>query len=365
MNFQALEDIVDEEVDDLIEDISVNHANKPFDIREFFNLYVVAGLWRITSGDRLKKDDPRLKNLITMVRLLTTEQNNPLVNLTMNYPNMFTFVNRLGLVKLLPAFEELRAYAKKIILDHADKGVDSNALDFTEAYLKKISDTSDPQSPFNGEIGYRNLENVMADFFIAGSDTTANALNWAMLFMALHPDIQAKVQQELERVYGRSGKVSNKDRHLTPYTEAVLHEITRRGNILPMSVWHATPYDEIVEYKGYKFPPHTILICMIGEVMLDPKHFPDPLAFNPERFLSEEKDGSLKFTPHPQVVPFGVGKRRCLGEALARVQLYKFFAGIMQNFTVISGQAQPLTDEAESGFVQAPKRYKIMFQPRS
>ena len=359
-----MEDIVDEEVQDLIEDINNNHANVPQDIREFFNLYAVAGLWRIVSGDRLKKDDPRLKHLVHMVRLLTSEQNNPVVNLTMNYPTMFVIVNRLGLVKLLPAFEALRDYAKKIILDHADKGIDSNALDFTEAYLKKIKETTDPQSSFNGQFGFRNLENVMADFFLAGSDTTANALNWAMLFMAIHPDIQAKVQQELDQVHGQSGKANASDRHLTPYTEAVLHEVTRRGNILPMSVWHSTSTDKVVEYKGYKFPPNTMLICMIGEVMLDPKHFPNPLAFNPDRFLSKESDGSLKFTPHPRVVPFGIGKRRCLGEVLARVQLYKFFAGIMQNFTVVSGQSQPLTDEAESGFVQAPQRYDVVFRPR-
>ncbi len=360
---QALEDIVDEEVEDLIEDINTKLTNKSSDVREFFNLYAVGGLWRIVSGERVKKDDDRLKFLVHKIRVLAKEQNNPLVNMTMNHPNAFLLAHKLGLVAMLEGFWSLRSYCRKIIDGHSDSEVDLNALDFTEAFMKRIQETSDPQDPFYGDCGDNNLENVLADFFIAGSDTTANALNWAMVFMILNPDIQEKVHLELVQTFGKTGKVTMKDRHLTPYTEAVLHEVTRRGNILPMAVWHCTTKEQDVKYKGFRFPPKTGLIPLIGDVMHDPEHFSNPYEFNPDRYLSEN-NGTWTFNPHPRVIPFGVGKRRCLGEALARVQLYKFFAGIMMNFQVASGQIDPISVKPEPGFVQAPCCYKLVFKPR-
>ena len=100
---------------------------------------------------------------------------------------------------------------------------------------------------------------------------------------------------------------------------------------------------------------------MIGEVMHDPEHFPNPMQFNPDRYLTKSADGSVKFTPHPRVIPFGIGRRRCLGENLARTSLYQFFTAIILKYEIISGQDEPILDLPTCGIVKYPQPYKLKF----
>ena len=78
------------------------------------------------------------------------------------------------------------------------------------------------------------------------------------------------------------------------------------------------------------------------------------------------EDGSedVKFVANPRVIPFGVGKRRCLGEILAKMSLYKFFTALIQKYEIVSGQSEPITDGRDSGFIKAPLKYKMMFKQR-
>ena len=102
-----------------------------------------------------------------------------------------------------------------------------------------------------------------------------------MLFMILNPDIQTKVNQELIENFGNQ-KAKTSEKYKIPYTEAVIHEIQRRANVLPMSVFHCT--NAHFEIGKYSVPPQTILIPFIGDVMHDPQHFPEPSKFQPERY---------------------------------------------------------------------------------
>ena len=153
-------------------------------------------------------------------------------------------------------------------------------MTFTEAFLHKIKETSDKNDPFYADTGELNLINTLFDLFVAGSDTTATTLDWAILFMIQNPEVQSKVQQELKQNFG-SKKAAFNEKHKTPYTEAVIHEIQRRGNILPWAVFHSTK--STVGIGNYFVPQDTIIIPFIGDIMHDPEHFPDPFKFKPER----------------------------------------------------------------------------------
>ena len=146
--------------------------------------------------------------------------------------------------------------------------------------MHKIQETSDTKSPFYGDTGELNLYSVLLDLFVAGSDTTAVTLNWAMLFMIRNPIIQTKVQQELKENIG-TGKLKMNDKSKIPYTEAVIHEIQRRGNIAPLALIHQST--DNVDIGPYSVPPKTLIIPLIGEILNDPKHFPEPSKFKPER----------------------------------------------------------------------------------
>ena len=146
--------------------------------------------------------------------------------------------------------------------------------------MHKIQETLDVNNPFYGDTGDLNLINVLFDFFMAGSDTTAITLDWAMLLMIRNPDVQTKVRQELDQNFG-SRKAKFDEKQKIPYTEAVIHEIQRKGNILPLSVWHQMKRN--IDIGKYSVPSETVFIPFIGDVMNDPEHFLEPSKFKPER----------------------------------------------------------------------------------
>ena len=166
----------------------------------------------------------------------------------------------------------------------------------------------------------------LTDLIGAGHDTSSNTLAWSMLFLANNPHVQAKVHEELDRVCG-SRDPTYDDRENLPYTEATLMEIQRKGDLLPISVLHATSKD--VNLQGYFIPKGTLIIPLLTMVLNNPEVFPKPSELKPERFI---KDG--KFVPHPHVIAFSTGKRSCLGEPLAKMVLFVFLTRILKKFQI-------------------------------
>ena len=355
----AHEDIIEEEVDNLVKYIDDNWVETPLDVSQFFNIAVLASLWRILTGETLKIGDPKLNDLMSSVKTVGKEIGLPFVNVAMNFLTLFKFLNHIGMIGMQKSTNELFEYCSKVLRIHKDKLIDGeNPLTFTEALLHKIQITKDPSHPLFGKLGELNLLNILIDLFIAGSDTTSNTLNWSMLYMIQNPDIQNKVREELFTNIGNK-KAKMSERYLTPYTEAVLHEVSRKGNILPLGGFHQT--NNLVNAGQYIIPSKTVIIPLIGQIMNDPEHFPNPSKFNPNRYLSMDEKENVKFTPHPRIIPFGVGKRKCLGEVIARTSLYKFFTTIIQKYKIVSGQDQPIFECRSLGFVTAPKPYKLKF----
>ena len=89
-------------------------------------------------------------------------------------------------------------------------------------------------------IGFDNLKVTLFDLFLAGSETTSTSLTWAALYMVRYPEIQGKVQEELDKVVGVNRSPSMTDKPNLPFTEAVLMEIQRHANIVPLGVQHFT-----------------------------------------------------------------------------------------------------------------------------
>ena len=96
--------------------------------------------------------------------------------------------------------------------------------------------------------------------------------------------------------------------------------------------------------------------------MTNPEYFPDPQSFDPGRYITE--DG--KFKPSPHIQPFGSGRRKCLGETLARMNVYLFFTGILSCFTVKKVSDADTSDPMDRlyGATVAPAPFKVKFVPR-
>uniref|UniRef100_UPI0037E872D8 cytochrome P450 2K1-like n=1 Tax=Semicossyphus pulcher TaxID=241346 RepID=UPI0037E872D8 len=143
--------------------------------------------------------------------------------------------------------------------------------------------------------------------------------------MAKYPHIQDKVHEELSRVVG-SRQVRVDDRKNLPYVDAVIHETQRMANIVPMSIPHKTRCD--VTFQGYFIKKGTTVIPLLTSVLHDESEWETPHTFNPSHFLNKEG----KFTKRGAFMAFSAGHRACLGEGLAKTELFLFFTSLLQRF---------------------------------
>lgn len=146
------------------------------------------------------------------------------------------------------------------------------------------------------------LFRVVFEFFIAGTETTSTTLRWAIIYLINNPDIQDKLRKEIESVVGSSQLPRMQHRQDMPYTEAVIAEVQRCGDIVPLSLFHGV--DKDVTFKGFRIPKEAVITPNLESVLFDPKDFPDPLTFNPERFL----DPNGKFCHTEKLIVFSLGK---------------------------------------------------------
>ncbi|XP_049992351.1 cytochrome P450 2J6-like isoform X12 [Alexandromys fortis] len=116
------------------------------------------------------------------------------------------------------------------------------------SFSKMIRHPDKTTTSFNKE----NLICSTLDLFLAGTETTSTTLRWALLYMALYPEIQAKVQSEIDRVIGQEKQPSLNDRDAMPYTNAVVHEVQRMANVVPLNVAREVTVDTTL--AGFHLP---------------------------------------------------------------------------------------------------------------
>ncbi|CAI2350544.1 unnamed protein product [Caenorhabditis sp. 36 PRJEB53466] len=281
-----------------------------------------------------------------------------------------------GLVQMYPWLGNFPffSYYKKIIADNfvglmemfrrqamekmATIDYDSDEYsDYVEAFLKERKKHENEKN-FGG-YEMEQLDSVCFDLWVAGMETTSNTLYWSLLYVLLNPQVRHKVYEELDRVIGNDRIITTSDRNQLNYISATLNETQRLANLLPMNVSRKTTAE--VEIGGYRIPKDTVITPQISVVMYDPEIFPEPQEFRPERFL--EEDGSLKKVE--ELVPFSIGKRQCLGEGLARMELFLFFANLFNKFDISlhPSNPNPSTDK-ECGVTMKAKNYRCVMKER-
>ncbi|XP_048194612.1 cytochrome P450 2C3-like isoform X3 [Perognathus longimembris pacificus] len=218
-----------------------------------------------------------------------------------------------------------------------------------------IQEKHNQQSEFTMD----NLAITVWDLFIAGTETITSTLLFSLLILMKHPEVSAKVKEEIDHVIGRHRRPCMKDRSQMPYTDAVIHEIQRYIDLVPMNLPHAVTRD--IKFRGYLIPKGTTILTSLTSVLNDHKEFPNPDTFDPGHFL--DKSGNFKKSDY--FMPFSSGKRMCAGEGLARMELFLFLTTILQNFNLKAlVDPQDLnTRPVVNGFVSVPPSYQLCFLP--
>ncbi|NWS65708.1 CP2J6 protein, partial [Crotophaga sulcirostris] len=250
----------------------------------------------------------------------------------------------------------VNALLAKEIESHKAKQKPDENRDFIDYYLDEIDKTKgDADATYDEE----NLMQTIFDLFLAGTETTATTLRWALLYMVVYPDVQEKVQKELDAVLGCSHLICYEDRKKLPYTNAVIHEIQRYSNILLIALPRQSVKD--TELLGFSIPKNTIILSNIDSVLSDPGKWETPDQFNPGHFL--DRDGN--FVNREAFLPFSIGQRVCMGELLARMELFIVFSTLLQAFTfTLPEGVQEVNTKFVFGSTMKPPPYQLCAVPR-
>ncbi|XP_063059519.1 cytochrome P450 2J2-like isoform X2 [Engraulis encrasicolus] len=256
---------------------------------------------------------------------------------------------------ILSNYSKLAYFVRKQIEIHKKDWDPFYHRDFVDSYIGEIDKRrKDTEAGFRVE----NLAYCTLDMFEAGTETVTSTLRWALLNMIKYPVIQEEVHSEIERVVGRSRPPCLADRVYMPYTNAVLHETQRLGNILPMNTPRVARRDTTL--GGYLIPQGTMVITSLSSVLHDKSEWETPLQFNPYHFL----DSQGSFRKREAFFAFSAGKRMCLGEHLAQMELFLFFTSLLQRFSFSSPPGPELSLEAQGTAVMAPRPFKVHASPR-
>nr|QQL94702.1 cytochrome P450 2d15-like protein [Lateolabrax maculatus] len=226
---------------------------------------------------------------------------------------------------------------------------------FIDCYLDELDKRGDDGSSFSED----QLCAFILDLHFAGTDTTANTLLAAFLYLMNYPQIQERCQQEIDKVLDGKDQATYEDRHQMPYVQAVIHEIQRMANTVPLSVFHSTTND--TELMGYTIPRGTIIIPNLSSVLYEKGQWKSPHDFNPENFLNEKGE----FVKPEAFMPFSTGPRMCLGEGLARMELFLIVVTLLRRFKFIWPEDAGEPDYTPVfGTTQTPKPYSMKVQLR-
>ncbi|XP_030254911.1 cytochrome P450 2D10-like isoform X3 [Sparus aurata] len=204
------------------------------------------------------------------------------------------------------------------------------------------------------------LTMFVLDLHFAGTDTTSNTLLTGFLYLMTHPDIQERCQQEIDRVLAKRDHASYDDRRNMPYMQAVIHEVQRVANTVPLSVYHCTTSD--TQLMGYSLPRGTLIIQNLNSVLNEEGQWKSPREFNPDNFLNDQGE----FVKPEAFMPFSAGPRMCLGEGLARMELFLITVTLLRRFKFIWPEDAGRPDYTPVyGVTLSPKPYCMKVQLRA
>ncbi|XP_052271646.1 cytochrome P450 2U1-like [Dreissena polymorpha] len=319
-NGAVLEKIVHEELDLLIDDIT--HIEKPFCPRKTMSLSFASVMFNILHGKRPERDDKRFQWYLDELDL--------------------------GFQRFLKT--QLRHYC----FPWLDK-LPGDLLRFQ--YIKEksalLTEYFDEVFKQREAVALQRSRDCLLDIFLSEDSPVARD-------EICYPEVQAKLHAEITRKIGKELPAIS-DRSDVPYVEAVILETLRIGSNVPLAVPHFVKED--ASFRGFYIPNGTTIIANVTSVHHDPSVFPDPFAFRPERFLDES---GRVLQASEQVIPFSMGQRSCIGESIARIELFLYVTRIVQNveFRLPAGCKRP-TLNGVFGITYRPEDYNVDIAKRN
>ncbi|KAL3875523.1 hypothetical protein ACJMK2_033468 [Sinanodonta woodiana] len=353
----SLEEKIHTEISILLSEITKQNE-EPFRIQLLVQTSVSNVINAMIFGRHFKHDDPKFGKVMAIFD--EHFENNGPNNVVVFFPFLrFLPGDMFHVKKTLRNVKYVEGFIGDLIDKHMENYDENKMEDFIDAFLLEIKNHQDQK---DSTFTKKQLSKTVLDLFSAGTETTATTITWALLYLAVKQDIQARVFYEINEVVGTDRLPSLQDKRKLVYTEAFIMEILRACNIVTVSLPHTCSVD--LKFRGFDISKGTILLPDIDSVLFDPKIWGDPEEFRPERFIGE--DGTL-LKPE-EFIPFFTGRRNCVGESLARMELDLFIPALVQRFEFLPPEGITLDIkelDGVFGITHKPKPFEIRAKLRN
>ncbi|XP_055355555.1 cytochrome P450 2U1-like [Paramacrobiotus metropolitanus] len=346
-----------EEAKDLIRDLEAT-KQRPTDPAGVITHSSANILCAISYGTRFDHNNRHFQRLALLTsRIIKMAGRNQVLN-------FFPWLRHIPFLPFKKSYEDyttnyakLDAFSESLIEEHKNNFQEGEARDYIDAFLNE----QQKQMKASGQTTFtrEQLKMSILTLFGAGVETTATTIVWSIVFLVENPDAHRRLVQQVDANIPDGGFPNYENKHLMPYLEAFIMEVLRLSDPIPIPARRTL---ETTELGGYEIPAETVIYPNLYSAHMDPKFFPNPEKFDPDRFL--DANGNIKKLEG--YMPFSVGKRYCYGEALAKMELFIFVASLVKyfNFIIPGGETVTSTDSMLA-LVNAPIPFRVVFQPRS
>ena len=308
----------------------------------------------VVFGKRFSYDDEEFKTTVAGIQSILMNGSGLLQKIP--FATLLPYVRRRQEESLKQARQVLRFIDQQIQI-HQEQYDGGTPKDFIDLWLESAGRDGN----HNSAIGTDNIKKIIVDLFMAGTDTTAVSLLWFVLYMIHFPEVQRKCQQEIDGFVesdARPGVIGSSKS--LPFTTACLHEVQRMTAVAGVGLGHKVR--ENVMVGGHLLKKGSLVFPNIRFLHMDERHWENPGSFRPERWL----DSSHQFVQHLHFIPFSLGKRRCLGENLAKVEYSGFAVALLRNFTFsMADPANPPSLAGRGSVIYSPHPFHVVMEARS
>ena len=248
------------------------------------------------------------------------------------------------------------AVVRRKVSEHKESFCSSDLRDVTDVFIAaQLPEYVDDKTV---DVTEKRQMLTLNDLLGAGFGTISRTMHWLILYMIAYPEIQKKVQLEIDLKVGRGKIVDFNDRSRLQYTEATIREVMRINPVVPVSIPYLTTAATTV--NGFDVDKGTVIIANLKSADFDETIWDSPELFKPERHL--DVDGHLmKRSP---LAVFGFGRRKCIGEYYAKLQLFLLFAMLMQRCTFEKPDGDTIDLEPVEKLLASPKPYRVIVKER-
>ncbi|KAI8505708.1 hypothetical protein Bbelb_168970 [Branchiostoma belcheri] len=332
-----------------------DQEGRPFEVSRFIQTAVCNVIASIVLGRRFEPDDPDYKEEIERVdRTFQLFLDAQPLNF---YPALRHVPGFRGMLKEWEKiYHKSHQWFGKFVAEHKETFDPTNIRDLIDMCLLEIEQKSGRET----SVTEVTIPHITKELFDAGTETTATTLGWALLYLALNPVWQRKVQDELDAVVGSDEIPAYSRREELPYTEATILESLRIRTTVPLALPHCTTSP--TSLQGYDIPAHTQVWVNLWSVHMDPAYWPHPDTFDPGRFL----DGSGRVKVPEAFMPFSTVLKsefesQALPQQLAKMELFLFLTSLLQQFTFKLPEDVPEPDmSGVMGATLLPGPYNIL-----